>query len=106
MVLANYRAKGEKDSKKTEASKAIDRLERLFENVATIQSTGDAKVLNLGESQAYFNYLKGTPMGRHKIEKILVDLEVEMKLIYYDLTSDYDVDMIRKGVNLKKERVA
>lgn len=81
--------------------KALKELKELYEAPAKLVENKESYALNLSALQIHGAYLKGKTMrGGLKVEPILIDLEIKMKLIYYDLIEDLDIDIIKKGVNL------
>ena len=84
----------------------LEELRKLYEEPAKLIDGEEQFALCLSALQTHGNYLKGKTMrGGLKVEPILIDLDIKMKLIYYDLIEDLDIDIIKKGVNLRNVNV-
>ena len=98
MILA--RLKGEE--------KAIAKLNHINTHCADLwDEKGENKeAMSLGALQSHYLWLLGNSMkGNLKIEPIILEVEIELKLIYYKLIEDMDLDMFKTGVNLDKKTV-
>jgi len=78
--------------------KAIAELEELYNQTATFND----RTVNLSALQTLDNYYKKTDRGHLKSEGLMIRLEIDLKMIYYALVHDMDIDIIKKGADLDK----